>query len=102
MYPVPTSGKPSPCSGMHEAHKLFIIHVQQLIQVNTTVGELAKGSLLLGRRYLSCSHLSLVVEDYTSQTVYMQRETVSNNIRNSTQRHTNLNSPRRRRIEVDT
>lgn len=47
-----TSGKASPCSSMNQSHQLLIIHVQQLVQVHTTKGELAESPLLLHRSSL--------------------------------------------------
>merc|ERR1719206_1387804 len=42
-----TTGEFTPDSAGEELHQALIVHVQELIKVNTTVGELTESSLLL-------------------------------------------------------
>merc|ERR1719466_164956 len=42
-----SSGELAPDSAGEELHKSLVVHVQKLVQIDTTVGELTEGSLLL-------------------------------------------------------
>lgn len=42
-----TTGKPPPGTSVHQLHQLFSWHIQELVQVDTSEGELPEGPLLL-------------------------------------------------------